>query len=108
MDLEHMPTRMKVVREELEGKAAIKVGGPFDSISDRVLEFTREIAEEGKRQIVLDLSSVSYMTSQGIACIIKVLKLAQEAGCALYVYQANPDMIELIRMARIEKYIQFI
>ncbi len=99
---------MKVLRTELDGKESVKIVGPFDSVSDRALEYIEEILSAGKPEVVLDLSEATYMTSQGIACIIKMLKLAQGAECVFYVSKASDDMIGLMRMARIDTYMTLI
>ena len=99
---------LNVRRTEYNGMQAVKLVGPFDCLSDIALDYARQIIDEGHKEIVLDLSDVSYMTSQGIACIIKMLKLLQSDSFKLNIRGANKDMIDLIRLARVDNYLSFI
>jgi anti-anti-sigma factor len=108
MNTENATNRMKVRLENLQNRDSVKITGPFDQLSDIVLEYVREILANGKKELILDLGEVTYMTSQGIACLIKVIKLSQAENCALFVYHASHDMSDLMKLARIDKYVQFI
>jgi len=108
MDIHKGAARMSAHRDTYNGKDSIKIIGPFDSISDLLIEHVKDIAGEGKSEIVLDLSEATYMTSQGIACIIKMVKNVPAGSCMFEIANANKDMIELIRLAHIDKYITFI
>ena len=100
--------RLKVTRQSLDGREVIGLSGPFNAVSDRLLELAREIIAEGKREIVLDLGDVSFMTSQGIGCTIKLLKLVQNAQGALYIAKPKADMVELFKTAHIDRYLVFL
>lgn len=102
MDIEKTPARMKAYRDSIDGKSGIVIIGPFDTISNTILEYCREIIDEGSGEIVLDLGQATYMTSQGIACVIKALKLTQAANCRLTVRRASKDMTDLFCLARID------
>jgi anti-anti-sigma factor len=96
-----------IKRGHVKNYDSIEIHGPFDMIDGQVDILSKEILDEGKTKLVLDLHRVPYMTSSGIACIVKVLKKVQAANAVLYILGATEDMVELLTLARLEKYITF-
>jgi anti-anti-sigma factor len=98
----------RVKRGTVAGIDSISIFGPFDFNDPVVDNLVSQILSEGKKSIAFDFSKTSYLTSQGISCLIKNLKKCQAADATLYIHGATPDMLELIRMANIDKFIQII
>jgi anti-anti-sigma factor len=106
--MEKTATRTRIVQSTYRKLPSVRIIGPFDAMFDHVLEFVNEYITRGHANIILDLSETTYMTSQGIGCLIKVIKRMNAAEKTLYIVGATGDMIELICMAKIEKFIKFV
>ncbi len=91
----------------VEGVASIEIGGPFDASDPEVIAFAEEILAEGTKNIVLDFGKVTYLTSPGISCVVKVLKKVQSLKGSLTVRGATGDMLDLFRLAKLEKLVKF-
>jgi anti-anti-sigma factor len=87
---------------------AIAVIGPFNLIDPAMIDLAAEIIAEGKHDLVIDCTRVSYMTSAGIACVIKILKKVQAVQGSLFIFGANDDMKEYLLLVKLDKYLTFI
>jgi anti-anti-sigma factor len=85
---------------------SIAVFGPFDFTDPGIESIAKEVMAAGKKDIVFDFTKVTYLTSPGISSIIKVLKRVQAAGGTLYLHGASQDMIDLLNLANIIKYLR--
>jgi anti-anti-sigma factor len=95
-------------RSSAGGFDSIAVFGPFDFNDPGFEAIARQVAAEGKKDLVFDFTKVTYLTSPGITAIIKVLKRMQAVGGSLYIHGSAPDMLELLTLANIIKYIKIL
>jgi anti-anti-sigma factor len=103
------PERTIVTRGlRLESVETIEIVGPFDCIDEQVSQLAKQIIDEGAKDVAFDLRKTSYLTSSGIATMIKVLKKIQQAQGTLSLIGATNDMLGLIKMARLDKYITIV
>ncbi len=63
--------------------------------------FFRRVVEMGSKKIVLDLSSVDYMDSSGIGCIVQSSSVATAAGGALHVAGVHGLVENVLRTTRV-------
>ena len=97
------------VKRALVGKIdSIEVNGPFNFSDPMIDSIAAQVIEEGKLALAFDLLKVTYMTSPGLASIVKVLKKVQAANGLLYITGATPDMVDLFRLAAVDKFIRFL
>jgi anti-anti-sigma factor len=101
-------TSYKVKRTLVGQIDSIEVNGPFNFSDPLIDSIAAQVLEEGKSAIAIDLAKVSYMTSPGLASIVKVLKKMQAANGLLYITGATPDMVDLFRLAAVDKFIRFL
>jgi anti-anti-sigma factor len=87
---------------------AIEISGPLDFNDVLIVTLVQQIIKEGKTAIALDLFKASYVSSPGIATIIKVIKKLQTVNGQLVVVGATPDMLNCFSMARIDRFMKFI
>jgi anti-anti-sigma factor len=85
---------------------SIAVFGPFDFTDPGIEAIARQAIATGKKDMVFDFSKVTYLTSPGISGIIRVLKRVQAAGGTLYLFGASQDMLDLLGLANIMKYLK--
>jgi anti-anti-sigma regulatory factor len=62
---------------------------------------------EGKKILAFDLSKSTYVTSPGVASVIKVLKKVRAIQGELFISGATEDMIDVLRLANIDDFIRF-
>ena len=86
---------------------SIQVAGPFDFSDERLDTLLGEIISSGSKDLVLDLSQTSFVTGLGIACIVKMYKKIKAANGMLQIAGATDDMLTLIHLAGLDKYVQF-
>jgi anti-anti-sigma factor len=97
----------KVKRALLDRIDSIEIAGPFDFNDPTIDSIATQVLEEGKQCIAFDLSRVSYITSPGLSSVVKVLKKIQAINGLLYIKGATPDMVDLFRLAAVDKFIRF-
>ncbi len=90
------------------GIDSIGIVGPFDSVDAQIDEIADTIINQGKKNIVFDFSETTYLTSSGIAVIIKVLKKCQKAQGALYIANITQDMYDLLNCSSLNNFLQYI
>jgi|GEM_PF-2057406 STAS domain. len=86
---------------------SIQIIGPFNFNDVHVDAIADQVLEEGKQMLAFDLSKTTYVTSPGIASVIKVLKKVQAAKGMLYISGATEDMRDILRLANIDDFIRF-
>jgi anti-anti-sigma factor len=99
---------MKFSRNRLQGMDSIEIAGPFDANDRNIDEAVRDIVNEGKTNLVFDLSRTSYLTSPGVAVLIKAIKQVRSVNGTVYVYGATPDVKEFLMLSRIDSFVRFI
>jgi anti-anti-sigma factor len=96
------------VKRAMAGETdAITINGPLDFNDTLIVTMVQQIINEGKTAIALDLSKASYVSSPGIATIIKVIKKLQVVGGQLLIIGATPDMVNCFSTARIDRFMKF-
>lgn len=98
----------QISRGIYNGMDSIAITGPFDFNDAQIDEIAMDVIHAHKKELVFDFSRVSYITSAGIACMIKALKKMQASGGRLYVKGATPDMVDLLSLTHLKKYLHFL
>ena len=97
------------VKRTMAGETdAIEITGPLDFNDALIITMVQNILSEGKTAIALDLSKASYVSSPGVATIIKVIKKLQAVEGQMVIVGATPDMVNCFSMARIDRFMKFI
>lgn len=87
---------------------AIEINGPLDFNDALIVTLVQQIINEGKTAIALDLSKASYVSSPGIATIIKVIKKLQAVNGQMLIVGATPDMLNCFATARIDRFMKIV
>lgn len=95
----------RIRRGRYKGMESVEIVGPFDAGGPEAEEAVRQILEEGGTSIVFDLSRTTYLTSPGIALVIKAIKWFAAVNGSVYVTGATPDIEEFLALARIDRYV---
>jgi anti-anti-sigma factor len=99
---------LRLERTTVADRPAIAISGPFNANDPRLIELTTEILTEGSREIVVNCEQVSYVTSAGIAALIKMIKRVQAVQGTLYLAGLNEDMKEYFLLIKLDRYLKFI
>ena len=90
------------------GMDSIGVVGPFDQMDGQIEILTDEILKQGKKDIVFDFKETIYITSSGVAMLVKVLKKVQWAKGALYISNITQDMWALLANSALDRFLKVI
>jgi anti-sigma B factor antagonist len=90
------------IREE-NGKLVAALTGEIDL--DNAPEVRRMLLEctDGGRDVLVDLSGVSYIDSSGIASLVEALQNANSGGGALDLVAVSPQAMRVFELARLDK-----
>jgi len=89
--------------KEEEGRFIVQLRGEVDlESSPRARQIMLDAVERGKN-ILIDLASVTYMDSSGIASLVEAFQRAKkkEAGFALVC--VNPAVLRVLNLARLDQ-----
>ena len=83
----------------LDIKVREKIGTPIIVLDGRVIgsdveKFTRKldsVCQKGSKSIVVDMSGVNFLDSQGLGKIVYYYHIMEKAGRALNILITNPD-----------------
>lgn len=84
-------------------KAVVDVIGDIDL--SRSVEFQQQLLlllDQKPQQIVVNLASVPYMDSSGVASLVKVLARARKIGATLYLVALSPRVKSLFEITRLD------
>ncbi len=88
---------------EVEGKLVIRLTGDVD------LEHcvaVRKLLLDGVargRDLLVDLSRVTYLDSSGIASLVEALQVARKNGTALRLFSLSVQALRVFELARLDK-----
>jgi anti-anti-sigma regulatory factor len=99
---------LKIRRSRVQGMDSIEIAGPFDCDDPLIESTVSDILREGKKDIAMDFSTTTYITSPGVGCLIKTIKRVQAAGGILHIHGATEDMVEYLTMNRIASLVKII
>ena len=99
---------LEVKKSIYNGIDAISIVGAFDAVDTHIDSLVDEILGQGKRDIVFDFENTSYLTSSGIAVLIKALKKIQAVDGTLYISNITQDMYDLLSCSSLNKFIKYI
>lgn len=75
-------------------------------LANEVEPYFKEIGK-GLRHVVLELSSVQFMSSMGLGFLINCRTAANNAGATPIVVGANKELKGLLSMMKIDKFFKF-
>jgi anti-anti-sigma factor len=104
MSANHLAVR----RGRYQGMESIEITGPFDASEPELENSIKQVLEEGQTDIVFDMSRTTYLTSPGIAVIIKAIKWFNSVNGSVHVYGATSDIRDFFNLSRIEGFIHYL
>ena len=84
---------MRISEEPYEGIQVVKPWDRLDTANGPELEaYLNDVAGKGHRKVILDLSEVEYMASQGLRAILSAAKQIEADGGRLAVAHPRDDV----------------
>lgn len=102
--------QMKISTRYADGKLAIFLNGELDHHSARQAMETIAEAIDGSlpRQVLLDMSGLSFMDSSGIAVILKADRRLKETGGKLFIDCPQSQPLKVLEAAGIVRVVEVI
>ncbi|GAB4384019.1 MAG: STAS domain-containing protein [Elainellaceae cyanobacterium] len=77
----------------------------LDAYSEQAfLKTLEKYAEEGPKNVILDLSQIDFVDSSGIGALVKIAKKVQNGGGLLQTI-ANPRVTQTVKLVRLEQFL---
>jgi anti-anti-sigma factor len=105
-----MPERRLVVQE---AEGALLISFRDQAVLDTVTvdaiggELSGLIDAQHQRNLVLDLSNVSFVSSPALSMLLHLRRKADEAGGEVVLCQLRPEIARLLRMTTLDKVFHF-
>ena len=90
------------VREEGRAVVASLAGDVDLESSPRARELLLGLVRGG-RDVLVDLSAVSYIDSSGVASLIEAFQLARRGGTGFALVAPNPAALRVLELARLDR-----
>lgn len=93
---------------EMMNSPSLSIKGPFDFIDNKIDMWIDDQIGKGNSSIILDLSETHYITAIGIAALFKFIKKINGANGLIHITGATEDMMELIKLGKMDQYVSYI
>jgi len=105
--VQEMGKRMRIIAAKKDDILILKPVGRLDTDSSPGAEerIGKEI-EGGEKYLIIDLSEVTFMSSQGLRVILTAAKLAEAAGGKLVVCAAQPSVETVFKITGVMQIIK--
>lgn len=65
----------------------------------------RTAATPAAGRVALDMSSVTVLGSMGLGVLVTITKVCKEAGGKLTIFGLSPELTELVRLTKLDKFL---
>ena len=90
------------VKEE-RGSLVVSFEGDVDlEYSPKARRVLLDTVEQG-RDVLVDLSGVSYIDSSGVANLVEAFQLSRQNGTGFALVSVNPAALRVLQLARLDK-----
>ena len=96
---------MQIATRQTEGRVILDVSGDIDLANSPAMRKTLlgEIKEKRTPKVLLNLRSVRYIDSSGIASLVEGLKASRDLGSRLILYGLSPAVREVMELSRLQR-----
>lgn len=90
--------------EEIGKKVVLRLSGRLDAVSSSSLEKKiQALVDEQRFQLLLDFTSVDYLSSAGMRVLLAALKKVKAKQGFLILFSLSDDVDEVVRLAGFDK-----
>ncbi len=96
---------MQISARQFVGWVILDLTGDIDLAHSPVMRkaLLGEIKEKHTPKVLLNLKSVRYIDSSGIASLVEGLKASRDQGSRLILFGLNPSVREVMELSRLQK-----
>lgn len=96
---------MQIATRQTEGRVILDVSGDIDLANSPAMRkmLLGEIKEKRTPKVLLNLRSVRYIDSSGIASLVEGLKASRDLGSRLILYGLSPTVREVMELSRLQR-----
>jgi anti-sigma B factor antagonist len=96
---------VQIAPRNLEGCVIFDISGDIDLANSPTMRkaLLGEIKEKRTRKVLLNLQSVRYIDSSGIASLVEGLKASRDSGSRLILFGLSPSVREVLELSRLQK-----
>jgi anti-sigma B factor antagonist len=95
---------LNLVTDDVDGRLVIRVAGDVDIDTAPSLRYAvRELLEQGRRDLVVDLSGVDFIDSTGLGVLVGALKDTQHSGGTLELICTQRRMLNLLHLTGLDE-----
>jgi anti-sigma B factor antagonist len=99
---------VKISARHLDRITILDVSGDIDLATSPELRkaLMREIREVRQQRVVVNLGSVRYMDSSGLASLVEGLKASRDLGSRFVLFGLNPTLKEVFHMSKLTTFFE--
>jgi anti-sigma B factor antagonist len=96
---------VQIAARHSEGGVILDISGDIDLAHSPAMRkaLLGEIKEKHTRKVFLNLKSVRYIDSSGIASLVEGLKASRDNGARMILYGLSPSVREVMELSRLQK-----
>jgi anti-sigma B factor antagonist len=96
---------VQIAARHSEGWVILDIAGDIDLAHSPAMRkvLLGEIKEKRTPKVFLNLKSVRYIDSSGIASLVEGLKASRDNGARLILYGLSPSVREVMELSRLQK-----
>jgi anti-sigma B factor antagonist len=96
---------VQIATRQTEGRVILDVSGDIDLANSPAMRkmLLGEIKEKRTPKVLLNLMSVRYIDSSGIASLVEGLKASRDLGSRLILYGLSPAVREVMELSRLQR-----
>jgi len=96
---------VQIAARSSEGGVILDIAGDIDLANSPAMRkvLLGEIKEKRTRKVFLNLKSVRYIDSSGIASLVEGLKASRDNGARMILYGLSPSVREVMELSRLQK-----
>lgn len=90
-------------RELADGVVVLAVDGGLDSVTTpEFLAALDRLADDGRRRVIVDCSNLTYLSSAGIAALLRLHRRQAARGADVKIAGARGLILDVLRMTRLD------
>ncbi|MFA6128088.1 MAG: STAS domain-containing protein [Bacteroidales bacterium] len=96
---------MKIIKENEVNLELAFIGKLDTNGADVVAHWFYGLLNDIKKDVIIDFTGVTYLSSAGIRLLLSGWKMASKQGHKLYLTDPKPDIINLLKMAGLNHFL---
>ena len=96
-----------LVRRSLGNVEVVSFSGSLDaSVSSQIRKELKEVFDDGKSRVVIDLGDVAFVDSSGLSVLVTALKTARAAGGDVVLSRITPAVRSILELTRLHRVLE--